>query len=314
MPSRKTVGLVLGSGSSRGWAHIGVIEALEEEKIPIDYVAGCSIGSYVAAIYASGGLKSLKEFVLRMDGKKVFSYFDVVFPRSGLLNGTKRLKELFSMHTAAVDFSDLKIPLLMVATDLASGKKVVLKSGSILNALRATMSIPGLFAPVKVKDRWLVDGGLVDPVPVGVARALEADVVIAVDLNSGVVSRTKRMRQNRRAAKKTGHPQAYKNELFEKLSDYYETAGINFAGRINEMLGRESSTPDIIETVITSINIMQELITRINLAVEPPDILIQPHLGQLKMLDFDQVDHTIEEGYAGVKDKIEAIKTLLEPA
>ena len=289
-------------------------QALEEEKVPIDYIAGCSIGSYVAAIYASGGLKSLKEFVLRMDGKKIFSYFDVVFPRSGLLNGTKRLKELFSMHTDAADFSDLDIPLMMVATDLASGKKVVLKSGSILNALRATMSIPGLFAPVKVKGRWLVDGGLVDPVPVGVARALEADVVIAVDLNSGVVSRTKRMRQNRRAAKKTGHPQAYKNELFEKLSDYYETAGINFAGRINEMLGRESSTPDIIETVMTSINIMQELITRINLAVEPPDILIQPHLGQLKMLDFDQVDHTIEEGYAGVKDKIEVIKALLEPA
>ena len=313
MPPRKTVGLVLGSGSSRGWAHIGVIEALEEEKIPIDYVAGCSIGSYVAAIYASGSLKSLKEFVLRMDGKKVFSYFDVVFPRSGLLDGTKRLKELFSMHTDAADFSDLDIPLMMVATDLASGKKVVLKSGSILNALRATMSIPGLFAPVKVKDRWLVDGGLVDPVPVGVARALEADVVIAVDLNSGVVSRTKRMRQNRRAAKKTGHPQAYKNELFEKLSDYYETAGINFTGRINEILGRESSTPDIIETVMTSINIMQELITRINLAVEPPDILIQPHLGQLKMLDFDQIEHTIEEGYAGTKDKIEAIKALLEP-
>ena len=313
MPSRKTVGLVLGSGSSRGWAHIGAIEALEEEKIPIDYIAGCSIGSYVAAIYASGSLKSLKEFVLRMDGKKVFSYFDVVFPRSGLLNGTKRLKELFSMHTDAADFSDLHIPLMMVATDLATGKKVVLKSGSILNALRATMSIPGLFAPVKVKGRWLVDGGLVDPVPVGVARALETDVVIAVDLNSGVVSRTKRMRQNRRAAKKTDHPQAYKSELFEKLSDYYETAGINFTGRINEILGRESSTPDIIETVMTSINIMQELITRINLAVEPPDILIQPHLGQLKMLDFDQVDHTIEEGYAGVKDKIEAIKALLEP-
>ncbi len=313
MPSRKTVGLVLGSGSSRGWAHIGVIEALEEEKIPIDYIAGCSIGSYVGAIYASGNLESLKEFVLRMDGKKVFSYFDVVFPRSGLLNGTKRLKELFSMHTDATDFSDLKIPLLMVATDLATGKKVVLKSGSILDALRATMSIPGLFAPVKVKGRWLVDGGLLDPVPVGAARALEADVVIAVDLNSGVVSSKKRMRQTRRAEKRTGDPQVYKSELFQKLSDYYETAGISFAGKINEVLGRELPTPDIIETVMTSINIMQELITRINLAVEPPDILIQPHLGQLKMLDFDQVEHTIEEGYNGVKDKINVIKALLEP-
>jgi len=95
MTSRKTVALVLGSGSSRGWAHIGVIEALEAENIPIDYVAGCSVGSYVGALYASGSLKSLKDFVLKMDGKKVFSYFDVVFPRSGLLDGTKKAKGAF---------------------------------------------------------------------------------------------------------------------------------------------------------------------------------------------------------------------------
>jgi NTE family protein len=224
------------------------------------------------------------------------------------------LKELFSMHTDATDFSSLKIPLMVVATDLATGKKVVLKSGSILTALRATMSIPGLFAPVKVKGRWLVDGGLVDPVPVGVARALEVDVVIAVDLNSGVVSSKKRKSQTRRAAKKIGDPHAYKSELFRKLATYYESAEVNFASKISEMLRRESSTPDIIETVMTSIYIMQERITRINLAVEPPDVLIQPRLGQLKMMDFDQVEHTIEEGYAGVKDKIEEIKALLEPA
>jgi NTE family protein len=314
MLSRKTVGLALGSGSSRGWAHIGAIEALEEEKIPIDFVAGCSIGSYVGALYASGSLKSLKEFVLRMDGKKVFSYFDVVFPRSGVLNGTKRLKELYLMHTEAADFSDLKVPLMMVATDLSNGKKVVLKSGRILEALRATMSIPGLFAPVRIKDRWLVDGGLVDPVPVGVLRALEADVVIAVDLNSGIVSRQKQMRTATRGAKKVGDPQSYKGALFQKLRDYYETAEYSFTGRISEMLRRESSTPDIIETVMSSINIMQERITRINLAVEPPDVLIQPHLGHLKMMDFDQVEQTIEEGYAGVKDKIDEIKALLEPA
>jgi len=115
MSSRKTVGLALGSGSSSGWAHIGAIEALEEENIPIDYIAGSSVGSYVGALYASGSLRSLKEFVLRMDGKKVFSYFDVVFPRSGILDGTKRLKELFSIHTAVEDFSELKIPVMMVA-------------------------------------------------------------------------------------------------------------------------------------------------------------------------------------------------------
>jgi NTE family protein len=314
MTSRKTVGLALGSGSSRGWAHIGAIEALEEENIPIDYVAGSSVGSYVGALYASGSLKSLKDFVLRMDGKKVFSYFDVVFPRSGLLDGTKKLKELFSVHTEVEDFSELKIPVLMVATDMVTGKKVVLKSGNIFNALRATMSIPGLFSPVKVKDRWLVDGGLVDPVPVGVARALEADVVIAVDLNSGVVSHKKPQRQTKSTVPKTADSPAYKSELLKKMIAYYEHAETSFTSKISELLHRESSTPEIIETVMTSINIMQERITRINLAVEPPDILIQPRLGQLKMMDFDQVEQTIEEGYIGVKEKIEDIKKLLEPS
>jgi NTE family protein len=314
MSSRKTVSLTLGSGSSRGWAHIGVIEALEEEKIPIDYIVGSSTGSYVGALYACGSLQSLKKFVLKMDGKKVFSYFDVVFPRSGLLDGTKKLKELFSIHTEVNDFSELTIPVLMVATDLVTGKKVVLKSGNIFNALRATMSMPGLFAPVQVKDRWLVDGGLVDPVPVGVARALEADIVIAVDLNSGVVSHQKPKKQTRPTVQKTGEPAVYKSEMLKKMVDYYEHAESSFTGKIKELLHRESSTPDIIDTVMTSINIMQERITRINLAVEPPDILIQPRLGQLKMMDFDQVEQTIREGYIGVKEKIEDIKKMLEPA
>jgi NTE family protein len=218
------------------------------------------------------------------------------------------------MHTDAADFCELKIPLMMVATDLANGKKVVVKSGSILDALRATMSVPGLFAPVKFKDRWLVDGGLVDPVPVGVARALETDVVIAVDLNSGIISDRRKMRSGRREAKKSGVPPSYKNELFNKLHDYYEAAEFSFTEKISEMLKKESATPDIIETVMCSINIMQERITRINLAVEPPDVLIQPHLGHLRMMDFDQVENSIEEGHAAVKDKIEQIRALLEPA
>jgi len=314
MAIRKKVGLVLGSGSSRGWAHIGVIEALEAENIPIDYVAGSSVGSYVGALYASGSLKSLKDFVLKMDGKKVFSYFDVVFPRSGLLDGTKKLKELFSIHTDVVDFSELNIPVLMVATDLVTGKKAVLKSGDIFRALRATTSIPGLFAPVKVKDRWLVDGGLVDPVPVGVARALEADVVIAVDLNSGVVSPKRPEKKVAPPSPKTENSFAYKSELLKKMVDYYEHAENSFTSKISVLLNRESGTPDIIETVMTSINIMQERLTRINLAVEPPDILLQPRLGQLKMMDFDQVEQTIEEGYLSVKEKLEDIKKLLEPA
>jgi NTE family protein len=311
-PSRKTVGLVLGSGSSRAWAHIGAIEALEEEGIPIDLICGSSVGSYVGAIYASGSLASLKDFVIRMDGRKVFSYFDVVFPRSGLLDGTKKVAELFSMHTPVTNFSELNIPVMMLATDLHRGEKVVLRSGSLLDALRATMSVPGLFAPARINGRWLVDGGVVDPVPVGVARASGADVVIAVDLNSGIVSRRMVKPRKKEVEKIMPEEPRFKSELLAKLNEYYETAGSNVKQKIDELLGREAGMPDIIDTVMTAINIMQERITRINLAVDPPDILVQPRLGALKMMDFDQVEHAINEGYIGIKEKMEDIKALLE--
>jgi NTE family protein len=312
MSLRKTVGLVLGCGSSRGWAHIGAIEALIDENIPIDLIVGCSIGSYVGAIYASGSIKSLREYVLQMDGKKIFSYFDIVLPRSGLLDGTKKLRELFLMHTDVQKFSELKIPVMMVATDLETGQKVVLKSGNILDALRASMSMPGLFAPARVKNRWLVDGGLVDPVPVSVARAIGADIVIAVDLSSGTISKQKRRMQKFRSEKTPVEQDENKNELIRKLSEYYENAESSFKNKINDLFKKEEATPDIIETVTTSINIMQDRITRINLAVTPPDVLIQPHLGELKLLDFDQVEHTIEEGYSRAKEKIEDIMIMLE--
>jgi NTE family protein len=181
-----------------------------------------------------------------------------------------------------------------------------------LDALRASMSLPGLFAPARVKDRWLVDGGLVDPVPVSAARAMGADVVIAVDLSSRTISKKKRKEQNLLKEKPPEKKEEHKNELLKKLSEYYESAELGFKSKINDLFKREASVPDIIETVTTSINIMQDRITRINLAVNPPDVLIQPHLGELKMLDFDQVEHTIEEGYIRAKEKIDDILKWLE--
>ena len=182
------VGLALGSGSARGWAHIGAIEAIEEAGIPIHYVAGTSIGAFVGAVYATGDLASLKEFALQMDWKKVLSYFDVVFPKSGFMDG-KKVHELFSIHTDAKTFEDFKIPVKMIATDLKTGKKVVIDSGNIIEGIRASISVPGVFTPVKQGDKWLVDGGLVDPVPVTAVRNMGANFVIAVDLNSDLINR-----------------------------------------------------------------------------------------------------------------------------
>ncbi len=311
MAGRKKVGLALGCGASKGWAHIGVIEALEEEGIPVDCVAGSSIGAYVGALYAAGSLKSLKDFVLRMDGKRIFSYFDVVFPRSGLLDGTRRLKSLFFMHTDIDTFSGLKIPVAMIGTDLETGARVVLDSGSLLEALRATMSLPGLFAPAKVKGRWLVDGGIVDPVPVGACRSLGADRVIAVDLTSRRISRIKRRPKEH---PRFGHFHDLKRELVKKLAAYDESAGTGVKARLNDWLKRDADTPDILDTIMASVNIVQRRITRINLAVDPPDVLIQPRLGEMKMLGFDHVEQTIEEGYVALKEKIQDIRMLLEEA
>ncbi len=310
MKTNKKVGLALGSGASRGWAHVGAIEALEEAGIPVDLISGCSVGAYVGAIYASGGLASLKAFILRMDGKKIFSYFDVVVPRSGLLDGTKKLQEFLSGHTDAKTFEDLKIPLKMVATDLETGDKVVLDSGDLFTALRATMSMPGLFAPIRVKGRWLVDGGLVDPVPVGLARAMGADVVIAVDLNTTLVSRQKRGSLAKESPMVT-EPPVYRNEMARKLSEHYASAESTFKQKIRSFLKSDDTSPDIVETVSGAIGIMQERITRINLAVDPPDILVQPRLGEMKMMDFGEVEKAIEEGYQGIKDHLDDIRMML---
>ena len=310
----------MGSGASRGWAHIGVIRALEEAGVRIDYVAGCSVGAYVGAVYASGNLVSLENFLRDMDGKKIFSYFDVVFPRAGLLNGSKRVHELFSMHTDAEDFADLATPLMMVATDLERGKKIILKSGSILDALRATMSYPGLFEPVRMDGRWLVDGGLVDPVPVGLARAMGADVIIAVDLNSRIVSRSREslaelpceLPPEKIDESEPEGEGGNMHDLVKKMGDYYENIEQRLRQKTSGLLHREAASPDIIDTVMTSVGIMQERITRINLAVDHPDILIQPRLGELKMMNFDQVEHTIAEGYIAAREQIEDILPLLQ--
>ncbi|MBC8247480.1 MAG: hypothetical protein H8E81_07835, partial [Deltaproteobacteria bacterium] len=196
--------------------------------------------------------------------------------------------------------------------DPTGGEEVVRTSVDPVRAARATKSNPGLCAPARVKGRLLIDGGVLDPIPVGVARATEADVVIAVELNSGVASHRMRKSSARKVKTPSQEDPKFKSELLTKLSDYYETAGVAFNQKINKLLGRDVDLPDIIDTVMTSISIMQERITRINLAVEPPDILVQPRLGALKMLDFDQVKLTIEEGYISVKEKMEDIKALLE--
>jgi NTE family protein len=182
------VGLALGSGSARGWAHIGVIRALAESGVRVDYIAGTSIGAIVGAVYASGKIDSLENVILQLDWKKIVYFFDVVFPKSGLIDGNK-VADFIRSYVGEMNIEDLPIPFCAVSTDLATGNEVVIKEGDIIEAIRASISVPGIFTPVKKDDMTLVDGGLVNPVPVCVAREMVADFVIAVDLNHDIVSK-----------------------------------------------------------------------------------------------------------------------------
>ncbi|NQU66538.1 MAG: patatin-like phospholipase family protein [Candidatus Marinimicrobia bacterium] len=312
METIKKIGLALGSGSARGWAHIGVLEALDDNHIPIDFIAGSSIGAFVGAIYSAGKLDSLKEFALLMDWKMVLSYFDVVFPRTGFLDG-KKVHKLFSMHTDVTTFDDLTIPVKMIATNLNTGEKVILDSGNIIDAIRASSSIPGVLTPVTRGSDILIDGGTVDPVPVGVTREMGAEIVIAVNLNTGLIGKRHHKKpvkidppKNRRM------PMITENEFIQRMTRQYETASKSVQTKIGSWLTNDKGVPNIMEVMGTSLNIMQERITRINLAIDPPDVLIQPELSDLSLFDFTQAERSIQEGYDKTMAQMESIKELLE--
>ena len=280
------IGVALGSGSARGWAHIGVLRALAEIGVKPDIVCGTSIGAFVGAAYANGDLNRLEGWVRSLTWQEVVSFFDVG-ARGGLIKGDK-LMAFFERHFVDHDFSDLPLPFACVATDLLSGREVWLREGSVADAVRASVTLPGLLVPQARERQLLVDGGLVNPVPVSLARALGADLVIAVDLGSDVVGHRFK-----------GRPQP------------------SWRQRIDQWLGRADSAeaangPSLLDVVAGSINIMQVRIARSRLAGEPADVLIAPRLAQVGLFDYHRGEEAIEEGMEAVRIMQPAILRALE--
>lgn len=182
MSDQPRIALVLGAGSARGLAHIGVLQVLEENQIPFDFIVGTSMGAMIGAIYACGAdMKMLGRMLEHLDSRL---FFDVQLPRMGFISG-KRIKELLNLMTKKKSFQETKIPLLVVATDLVSGEEIILEEGSISEAVRASISIPGIFHPVKREEMILVDGAVVNRLPIEVARSRGADLIMAVDVTFG---------------------------------------------------------------------------------------------------------------------------------
>ena len=305
------IGLALGSGSARGWAHIGVIKALTEAGIHVDYVAGTSVGAVVGAVYASGRIDSFKDVVLQLDWKKIASFLDVVFPKSGLIDGN-RIAEFIRSHVGEKNIEDLSLPFCAVSTDLATGNEVVFQDGDIIEAVRASISVPGVFTPVRKSGAILVDGGLVNPVPVSVVRKMGADLVIAVDLNHDIIDKKglkKASITNSTAlAHNPGTMQGLTkgSKILDALNNRLETLDLAALTHIRQWMARDPM-PNIFEVLMTSINIMETQITATRLKADPPEALIQPHLGHIRFLEFNRAEEAIVAGYEETK----RIKTCL---
>jgi NTE family protein len=290
------LGLALGSGSARGWAHIGVIRALADAGYVPDIVAGCSIGAFVGAAQANGDLDKLEHWVKGLAWKEVLSLLDFSFS-GGLIKGEK-LIEFFQRHFVDHDFASLDMPFACVATDLGTGREVWLREGSVARAVRASLAVPGLFKPVVRDDRLLVDGGLVNPVPVSLCRAMGADIVIAVDLGSDRMG---------------GGPRRHKADLVanpEIMADGLEPGWVTRL-RNSFSRGRQSNgdlLPSMASVLSTSIHIMQMRIARSRLAGEPADVLLAPRLGHLSLMDYHRGGEAIEEGRAAVVRMLPSIE------
>lgn len=313
--NKRKIGLALGSGSARGWAHIGVIKALEEANIPIHCVAGTSIGAFVGAVYVTGSIANLEKFALQMDWKAVLSYFDVVFPRRGLLDGS-RIYHLISQHTATINVEDARIPFCCIATDLGTGEEVRFYQGNLVDAVRASVSFPGIFTPFVKDGHYLADGGLVNPVPVNVAREMGADVVLAVDLNHAIVGKIVRSKDPGASLKKQPSKQNVtpeiqnRNRIAQVLENKYMNIGASVRQKINEWMSEEPA-PNIFDVLGNAINIMEYKLTQTNLEMYKPEFLIQPDLGQIRFFDFTQAEFAIREGYAKTGEIIAQLKDLM---
>ncbi len=275
-PTHPRIGLALGGGSARGWAHIGVIRTLEDAGIRPDLVCGTSIGALVGAAYVAGELDRLEAWVRSLKLQTVVSFLDFTLG-GGLIKGDK-LIEFFRAHFVDRDIRELERPYGAVATDLARGREIWLREGGVSDAVRASIALPGLFTPVAADGSWLVDGGLVNPVPVSLARAMGADFVIAIDLNADILGR----------------------HLKSKPATRARSAKPTLADTVMAQLGLthddSPSPPAMLDVLASSINIMQVLITRSRLAGEPADAMIAPPLASLGLMEFHRAAVAIDSG------------------
>ncbi len=296
---KPSIGLALGGGAARGFAHIGVLEALAEAGLEPQIVAGTSIGAIAGGFYAAGRLGELHNLARGLTARQVLRYLDVNLAGSSLVRG-KRLEKTISSHIGDLKIEEMTKKFVAVATELGSGQEVWLNKGSLAAALRASYALPGIFKPIRIGDRWLMDGALVNPVPVSAARALGARFVIAVTFHQG---------------------QYLRNTLFPVEAEAEFEARLpppdnppkksRFALVKRQIFGqpRRDGAPGIPRVVLEAFNITQSRIARSRLAGDPPDATIQVNLDGIGLFDFHKAEQVIEQGRAAVERFLSGVRS-----
>src|SRR5579864_2602444 len=306
---KPVIGLALGGGAARGFAHIGIIRTLMAHGIVPNVVVGTSIGSVVGGAYVAGHLDTLEEWARGLQPRNIFGYLDIRLNGSGLIGGEKLAAQL-DASLGQTQIEDLPIKYASVATEIRTGHEIWLTHGRMVDAMRASYALPGIFAPVLVGDRWLVDGALVNPVPVSAARALGAEIVIAANLSSDVFTHSTTIYAH-------GQPVEVPETVVTAESPKEpskETAKRRFGKFFSpertvkrEFFG-SASRPGISSVMVDAFNIMQDRITRARLAGDPPDLLITPRVGQIGWFDFHRAADLIEFGARAAERALDSIQ------
>jgi len=285
--------LALGGGVARGWSHIGVLQALDEAEIPVKMIAGTSIGALVGACYLAGRLPELEEFARSLTPRRILGFLDISLRGTGLISGYK-LAERMAEHLGDVRLEDLERPMVCVATEINTGHEIWLRKGPLIEAIRASYALPGIFEPVTIGRRTLVDGALVNPVPVSVCRAFEAEAVVAVNLSYDVYGRG------------TVVHDFGSEEIAEAAEKSLKKKGKLAKMRMGKALG-------VTGVMIEAFNIIQDRIARSRLAGDPPDISLRPAVGNIGLAEFHRAGEAIELGYSSVQRELPRLKELVAP-
>lgn len=288
--AKAKIGLALGGGAARGWAHIGVLKALAAAGIKPDIIAGTSIGAVVGACHAAGHLDELEGFARELTRRRIFGYLDFNFAGTALINGQK-LCDRLERQLGDLNIEDLDPHFTAVATELGSGHEIWLSRGRLADAVRASYALPGIFRPVKINGRWLFDGALVNPIPVSVCRAHGARYVIAVNLNFDICGR----------GTIVPHLEAEMSE--ETLPEPMNGKNGNGVRGLlkRQVLGKSEATPGISTVMVEAFNIVQDRIARSRLAGDPPDAMINLRLSDMGLFDFHRADELIARGEEATK-------------